>query len=538
MKSEAKFVLTILVITAIFSCSVAESKGELILTARRRVETSEGSGRFKLVNETIHWDPKKTAIIVCDMWDHHTCKGAESRVGEMAPWMNHVLNAARRKGVFIVHSPSDRVEFYKDMPQRRLAKEAAFVRAPVEFKWNNLNPQWEAPWPREVVRVGCGCEKPCPGWESGLWRGGNNRPWTRQIQTIQIGPEDAITDSGQELYNLFQLRGIESVIIMGVHTNACVLGRPFGIRQMVYLGKNVVLCRDLTDSFYIPATRKVSHFHGTDMVIEHIEKYWCPTITSTVFTGKPPFRFKEDDRPRVVFIIAENEYKAAERLPEFVRELQDKYGFCCDILHGGNYNIPGMEALKSADLVVLYVRRQPLPPQQMQHLRDYLNNHKPLVGLRTTSHAFAFAPWKKEKHPVNLEQWPAFDREVLGCRYQNHYGHNPQGTQVELVPGMEGHPILVGLPPDGFTSKGSLYKSRPLAPTTQVLMTGKIPGRPPEPVAWTNTYAARGRVFYTSLGHPDDFNFPAFHRLLINSVHWALNKPVPALRATVEKMEK
>ena len=94
-----------------------------------------------------------------------------------------------------------------------------------------------------------------------------------------------------------QSRGIDNVILCGVHLNMCVLGRPFGIRQMVKLGKNVVLVRDMTDSMYSHQKRPfVNHFAGTDLVVNHVELHWCPSITSSDLTGKPPFRFKEDRR--------------------------------------------------------------------------------------------------------------------------------------------------------------------------------------------------------------------------------------------------
>ena len=86
---------------------------------------------------------------------------------------------------------------------------------------------------------------------------------------------------------------IDNVIIMGVHTNRCVLGRPFGIRQMNYTDRNVVLCRDLTDSYHRDPGK---HFAGLKLIIQHIEKYWCPTITSASITKAPPFIFKEQDR--------------------------------------------------------------------------------------------------------------------------------------------------------------------------------------------------------------------------------------------------
>src|SRR4029077_15706353 len=105
-----------------------------------------------------------------------------------------------------------------------------------------------------------------------------HRAWSRQIATLKIEPGDAVTDS-DEAYYLMRQRGIDNVIVMGVHTNMCVLGRPFSIRQMVYQGKNVVLMRDLTDTMYNPKSApRVSHFTGTDLVVSHIERHWCPSI--------------------------------------------------------------------------------------------------------------------------------------------------------------------------------------------------------------------------------------------------------------------
>jgi hypothetical protein len=198
--------------------------------------------------------------------------------------------------VFIIHAPSGTTSFYEDTPQRRQAIQAPFAKAPVEIKWNNWDNDQEGEPLAFMSSGGCGCTEPCPGWipnEEGIrqWKGGEV-PWTRQIETIEIAAEDVISDDGQEIYNLMQERGIGNVILMGVHTNICVSGRPFGIRQMVYLGKNVVLCRDLTDALFQPKSPDFSHFLGTDLVVEHIEKHWCPSITSTAITGEPEFRFK------------------------------------------------------------------------------------------------------------------------------------------------------------------------------------------------------------------------------------------------------
>jgi hypothetical protein len=120
-------------------------------------------------------------------------------------------------------------------------------------------------------------------------------PWKSQHAGLTIRDEDAISDSGIEIWNLLEERGINNVILVGVHTNMCVLGRPFGLRQMAKNGKNVVLVRDLTDTMYNPKMPPmVSHFEGTRLIVEHIEKYVCPTITSDQLLGGKEFRFKGD----------------------------------------------------------------------------------------------------------------------------------------------------------------------------------------------------------------------------------------------------
>ena len=252
-------------------------------------------------HQTVHWDPQQTAIIICDMWDDHTCKAAAQRVTEMVPTMNWMVSAARETGVSIIHAPSGTMSFYDETSQRRRAIEASFTEAPVEIQWNYWDPEREGEPLSFIRNTGCGCSEPCPGWvadDEGArqWKGGKV-PWTRQIETIEIAPEDVISDDGQEVYNLMEARGINNVILMGVHTNICVSGRPFGLRQMVYHGKNVVLCRDLTDSFFQPVSPEFNHFRGTDLIVEHIEKHLCPTITSTGFTKEPAFRFREDTGP-------------------------------------------------------------------------------------------------------------------------------------------------------------------------------------------------------------------------------------------------
>lgn len=254
----------------------------LELTVRKAEKPDKPGVPATVTTEQVHWLPQKTAIIIIDMWDKHHCRSAEARVAEMAPALNRTVAAARRRGVFVIHAPSDCMEFYADTPQRRRAIEAPVTKAPVKFQWNKLDLKHESPLPQEVAAAGCSCDtvEPC---------GPDYRAWKRQIDTIEITADDAVSDNGQEIYNLLRQRGIEHVIVMGVHTNVCVLGRPFGIRQLIYLGQDVVLCRDLTDSYHRRVT--ASHFDGLNMIIRHIELYWCPTITSESLTGRPPFQF-------------------------------------------------------------------------------------------------------------------------------------------------------------------------------------------------------------------------------------------------------
>jgi nicotinamidase-related amidase len=230
------------------------------------------------------------------MWDDHWCKSAAGRVVELAGPMNELVKTARAKGVFIIHSPSSVVSFYKDTPQRKRAEQAPFAKPPVPLstseRWGTAwcwpDPARESDLPIDDSDMGCDCAVKCQIREA----------WTRQISSIQIADADAITDNGQETYNLLHARDVDNVILMGVHLNMCVLGRPFGIRQMVKIGKNVALIRDMTDTMYNPARKpKVNHFEGTDLVVQHVEKLWCPSFLSSNITGKRDFRFKDDPRP-------------------------------------------------------------------------------------------------------------------------------------------------------------------------------------------------------------------------------------------------
>jgi type 1 glutamine amidotransferase len=222
--------------------------------------------------------------------------------------------------------------------------------------------------------------------------------------------------------------------------------------------------------------------------------------------------------PHIVVVTAEQEYHAKDTLPAFFKseEVVKQLGGATT---GGNAkvthlnsdsttNIDGLAALDDADLLVLYVRRRTLPDDQLAKFKAYLDRGKPLVALRTSCHAF--------------ETWKSFDRDVLGCTYAGHHGKDLK-CEVTVAPQSKESPLLAGVRP--YVSTSSLYKVTPLANGATPLLLGKVPGQPDQPVAWTSTYRGGRRVFFTTLGHADDFKSPEFRRLLLNGVKWAMGKP-------------
>jgi nicotinamidase-related amidase len=453
------------------------------------------------------------------MWDDHWCKGASARVAEMAPRMNEFIAAARKQGVLIVHAPSECMKAYANHPARLRAKNTPRVDLPdfMRQQCSGLDNEKQVKWPIDQSDGGCDCATPCP----------KGRPWTKQIDTIKITDDDAISESGVEIASLFAQQGIENVMLMGVHENMCVVGRSFGLRNMVHLGKNVVLVRDLTDALYNPQKApQVSHLRGTELVCEHIEKYICPTVTSSDLLGGPAFRFKEDKRPHVTLIASDDEYFSEKTLPTFAQLLREQCGCYCTPLvsEAGKADLPGLDELKTTDVLMLFVRRRALPKEQLDKIRAYLDAGKPLVALRTCSHAFVLAEPGKQA-PAGTDQWPEFDHEVLGGNYHS-YEKQIRHCEIEIVPEMAGHPILAGIDPPKWSCTFPLYFVSPLAADAKVLLRGEV-GDLHEPVAWTHTYK-NCRVFYSSLGSADDFaTVPQFRTMLTNAIFWAMDRPAP-----------
>lgn len=250
--------------------------GQFLLHQRTRTETPKASGQWKEGTTDVTWNVAETAIIICDMWDDHFCKSAAERVAEMAPRMNSVLTAARNHGATIIHAPSGVTYLYADMPQRKRMQQAQKFKPETPLEpWCNVDLTREPELPVDVSKQSC--DDPVVG--------AYVQKFTRQHPGLTISGWDGVSDSGEEILNYFKQEGIKNVVLLGVHTNMCVLGRSFGIRQMVKQGFNVVLARDLTDCMYDPREKPyVSHTRGTELVIEHIEKYWCPSILGADLT--------------------------------------------------------------------------------------------------------------------------------------------------------------------------------------------------------------------------------------------------------------
>lgn len=485
---------------------------ELIIHQRRVVDGTE-------ITKTDKWQSNQTAVIVCDMWDAHHCLNAVRRATEMAPRMNELLTKMRGKGAIIIHAPSSCTEFYKDHPARiRSTKTALSTSLPDGIKnWCDHIPA-EKDYPLDQSDGG---EDDQPQehaeWAEKLRSQGKNprAPWTRQLDSLTIDNEDYISDKGDEIWSILESRGIKNILMVGVHTNMCVLGRPFGLRQLSKNGKNVVLVRDLTDTMYNPQRWPfVDHYQGNRLIHRHIEKYVCGTITSDQLLGGKPFRFKNDRPQRCLILCAESLYETEKTLKRFSENvLEQQLGFDCTLMFAGkgqnSFPKEMVNRIESTDLLVLSMRRRALPEAQLKSIRSYLSKGKPMVAIRTSSHAFD----TKGNHPDGHAEWKEFDSEILGCHYN---GHHANGLECTIQKAND-HILLSGV--ELTDSKGSLYRSAPLTASCTALLFGKVDGQTKEPVAWINGNG-KSRVFYTSLGHPSDFEQAGFVRLLENGVRW------------------
>lgn len=238
-------------------------------------------------------------------------------------------------------------------------------------------------------------------------------------------------------------------------------------------------------------------------------------------------------QPHIVFVVGEGEYRSEVTMPALAKMLSEHYDFRTTVLideelHGGeDNNIEGLDALETADLLVLYLRFRQLPDAQLALLQKYIDRGGPIIAFRTTTHAFAY-----DEDDNRAEKWNNFGARELGAPWIYHYGHGAS-TDATLV---GEHPILTGVSRK-FHVRSWTYHVRPNYPPKDAQVLGN--GRPVFPdgergdeetvnaIAWTHTHSGGGRVFTTTMGHPEDFRSSDFRRLIVNGVYWCLEREAP-----------
>jgi hypothetical protein len=243
-------------------------------------------------------------------------------------------------------------------------------------------------------------------------------------------------------------------------------------------------------------------------------------------------------KPLIVFVTGDHEYSGESTLPKVAAELEKNYGFRTKFLksfpdHNSEENIPGLEALKEADIAVFFLRWRRLPADQVQLIEDYLKTAKPLIGFRTTTHSFNYP----KGHP--LVKWNAFGEMAFnsppgwgGKNNHTHYGHN-SSTDVSIVPAQANNVLLTGVN-NNFHVRSWLYQVLPNFPSngaTALLMGHSIKPENSKaydnPVAWTGINSYGAKFFFTTMGHPEDFDQEPFQHLVINAFHFVAGKPIP-----------
>jgi type 1 glutamine amidotransferase len=257
----------------------------------------------------------------------------------------------------------------------------------------------------------------------------------------------------------------------------------------------------------------------------------------------------------IVLVSGDQEYRSEETLPQLAKILSKRFGFKCTVLFAIDpkdgtinpvidTNIPGLENLKSADLMVIFTRFRDLPDEQMKFIDDYLQTGKPVVGLRTATHAFQIGKGKayaRYGNGSNEKGWEGgFGRRVLGEKWVNHWGaHGSQSTRGIIVEGQEKNPILRGIKYGDIWGPTDVYEVHLASDCTPLVLGEVVEGMkhddppvigkkndPMMPVAWTKTYSLKeghsGRVFTTTLGASQDFAAEGTRRMLVNACLWAL----------------
>jgi hypothetical protein len=254
--------------------------------------------------------------------------------------------------------------------------------------------------------------------------------------------------------------------------------------------------------------------------------FLCTAALASAATIAAPLNAAPDDDvsdpPHIVFLVSneqdDNSYESARTIPPFAETLADAHGYRTTVLEAAfpesESSFPNIETIWKADLLVIFCRRLGLPADQLTIIKNHVKAGKPVVALKTANHGFAV---RGPLVPGHFGWWE-FVADVLGAENRG-YTPRPFGTDVSVVE--PDHPIVEGLPAN-WRSENNLYLNTLLDPEATVLLRGKAHGHD-QPLAWIRR-VGRSKVFYTSLGHPADFDDdrPHFRKLLTNAIRWGL----------------
>jgi len=237
----------------------------MLSVTQQQLRNDDGFLVWQVQSTLVPWDPEHTALLICDMWDRHWSRGATQRTDQLAPQIDALARTLRTDGVLIVHCPSGTMRFYEVTP----AYQRLYAELPPPLP--NLFPPLYPTLPIDDTDGG-----------SDTGERVDEAVWTRQHPSIEIDMDrDIVGEDPQYLFAYFRQHLIHTVLVAGVHTNMCVLNRPFGIKQLTLHGFQPYLVEDLTDAMYNPARNPyVSHDAGTQLVVHYIQKFICPTVSS------------------------------------------------------------------------------------------------------------------------------------------------------------------------------------------------------------------------------------------------------------------
>jgi hypothetical protein len=282
---------------------------------------------------------------------------------------------------------------------------------------------------------------------------------------------------------------------------------------------------------------------------------WALLLTAPAMAADPWVIYEGSEGPgkgkHIVLISGDEEYRSEEALPQLAKILARRHGFTCTVLFAiakdgtidpdRTDNIPGLEALRSADLMIIATRFRNLPDDQMKEVVDYVESGRPIIGMRTATHAFNLKSPTYAKYTWNSKvEKGGFGRQVLGETWVNHHGHHGQeSTRGIIAPGAKDHPILRGIKDGDIWGPTDVYEAHPPADCTPLVLGQVLKGMKPTdepvagkkndpmmPVAWVRTHTgAQGkpaRVFCTTMGAATDLETEGTRRMLVNAAYWAV----------------